>query len=95
MEKLSLVGRLVNQTVGDALADLLLVEAILFLRGLSVKQWDEFYQDLPNRQLKVKVSNRDIVQTTDAERVCSSPTGLQAAIDSTVKRYASARAFVR
>ena len=94
-EKLLQASKVINQTVGDALADLLLVEAILYLKGLSMKQWDAFYQDLPNRLLKVKVSDRNVVQTTDAERKCCSPPGLQAAIDQAVRKYHSGRAFVR
>ena len=43
------------KTVGDAISDMLLVEAILAVKGMTVKQWDAIYSDLPNRQLKVKV----------------------------------------
>lgn len=43
------------QTVGDAISDMLLVEAILAIKGMTVQQWDAIYSDLPNRQLKVKV----------------------------------------
>ncbi|GAU92282.1 hypothetical protein RvY_04382 [Ramazzottius varieornatus] len=94
-KKLQLASRVINQTVGDAMADLLLVEAVLSLRGMSIRQWDEFYQDLPSRQLKVKVADRNVIQTTDAERKCSTPNGLQQTIDSAVRRYQSGRAFVR
>uniref|UniRef100_A0A8C0JAH1 Phosphoglucomutase 3 n=1 Tax=Chelonoidis abingdonii TaxID=106734 RepID=A0A8C0JAH1_CHEAB len=48
---------LINQTVGDAISDMLVIEAILALKGLTVQQWDAIYSDLPNRQLKVKVSD--------------------------------------
>ncbi|XP_061602487.1 phosphoacetylglucosamine mutase [Cololabis saira] len=85
----------INQTVGDAIADMLLVEAILAVRGMTVKQWDAIYSDLPNRQLKVKVSDRRVIDTTDAERQAVSPAGLQEAIDSLVKKYRQARSFVR
>lgn len=43
------------QTVGDAISDMLLIEAILAIKGMTVQQWDTIYSDLPNRQLKVKV----------------------------------------
>lgn len=43
------------QTVGDAISDMLLIEAILAIKGLTIQQWDAIYNDLPNRQLKVKV----------------------------------------
>ena len=44
------------KTVGDALSDLLLVETVLWARRWTVQAWDASYTDLPNRQLKVKVS---------------------------------------
>lgn len=43
------------KTVGDAISDMLLIEAILAIKGMTVQQWDTIYSDLPNRQLKVKV----------------------------------------
>ncbi|XP_044232537.1 phosphoacetylglucosamine mutase [Thunnus albacares] len=85
----------INQTVGDAISDMLLIEAILAIKGMTVQQWDAIYSDLPNRQLKVKVSDRRVIDTTDAERRAVSPAGLQEAIDSLVKKYRLARSFVR
>uniref|UniRef100_A0A8C7YNI1 Phosphoacetylglucosamine mutase n=1 Tax=Oryzias sinensis TaxID=183150 RepID=A0A8C7YNI1_9TELE len=85
----------INQTVGDALSDMLLIEAILAIKGMTVEQWDRIYTDLPNRQLKVKVSDRRVIDTTDAERRAVSPAGLQEAIDQLVKTYRKARSFVR
>uniref|UniRef100_A0A7N6BX54 Phosphoacetylglucosamine mutase n=1 Tax=Anabas testudineus TaxID=64144 RepID=A0A7N6BX54_ANATE len=85
----------INQTVGDAISDMLLIEAILAIKGMTVQQWDAIYSDLPNRQLKVKVSDRRVIDTTDAERRAVSPAGLQEAIDSLVKKYRQARSFVR
>ncbi|XP_022593643.1 phosphoacetylglucosamine mutase isoform X1 [Seriola dumerili] len=85
----------INQTVGDAISDMLLIEAILAIKGMTVQQWDAIYTDLPNRQLKVKVSDRRVIDTTDAERRAVSPAGLQEAIDSLVKKHKLARSFVR
>uniref|UniRef100_A0A7N8YMQ5 Phosphoacetylglucosamine mutase n=1 Tax=Mastacembelus armatus TaxID=205130 RepID=A0A7N8YMQ5_9TELE len=85
----------INQTVGDALSDMLLIEAILAIKDLTIQQWDAIYTDLPNRQLKVKVADRRVIDTTDAERRAVSPAGLQEAIDSLVKKYRQARSFVR
>ena len=45
----------INQTVGDAISDLLLVETVLHSRGWSIADWSAAYTDLPNRQLKVSV----------------------------------------
>ena len=44
-----------TQTVGDALSDMLVVEAILALKNMTVFDWSASYADLPNRQLKVAV----------------------------------------
>jgi len=87
--------QLINSYVGDAIADLLVVEAILFSKGWSAKQWDDMYHDLPNRQLKVLVADRTVVTTTDAERKCVTPEGLQEKIDAAVKKYPKGRSFVR
>lgn len=43
----------INQTVGDGLSDLLLVETVLHAYGWSIAEWDSAYTDLPNRQMKV------------------------------------------
>uniref|UniRef100_A0A6Q2WSB0 Phosphoacetylglucosamine mutase n=1 Tax=Esox lucius TaxID=8010 RepID=A0A6Q2WSB0_ESOLU len=86
---------LINQTVGDAMSDMLLIEAVLAIRGMTVQQWDAIYTDLPNRQLKVKVADRRVIDTTDAERRTVRPEGLQEAIDLLVKKYRRARSFVR
>ena len=86
---------LFNQAAGDAISDMLVIEAILALKGLTVQQWDAIYVDLPNRQLKVKVADRRVISTTDAERQAVTPPGLQEAINDLVKKYTLARAFVR
>ncbi|NXG49539.1 AGM1 mutase, partial [Psilopogon haemacephalus] len=86
---------LINQTVGDAVSDMLVIEAILALKGLSVQQWDAIYTDLPNRLLKVQVADRRAIGTADAERRALSPAGLQERIDALVEQHRLARAFVR
>ncbi|NXW17076.1 AGM1 mutase, partial [Circaetus pectoralis] len=86
---------LINQTVGDAISDMLVIEAILALKGLTVQQWDAIYTDLPNRLLKVQVADRRVIVTTDAERCVVTPPGLQEKIDALVKKYKLSRAFVR
>uniref|UniRef100_A0A8V8TNH4 Phosphoacetylglucosamine mutase n=1 Tax=Homo sapiens TaxID=9606 RepID=A0A8V8TNH4_HUMAN len=86
---------LFNQAAGDAISDMLVIEAILALKGLTVQQWDALYTDLPNRQLKVQVADRRVISTTDAERQAVTPPGLQEAINDLVKKYKLSRAFVR
>ncbi|XP_017738111.1 PREDICTED: phosphoacetylglucosamine mutase isoform X2 [Rhinopithecus bieti] len=86
---------LFNQAAGDAISDMLVIEAILALKGLTVQQWDALYTDLPNRQLKVQVADRRVISTTNAERQAVTPPGLQEAINDLVKKYKLSRAFVR
>lgn len=43
----------------------------------------------------LQVSDRRVIDTTDAERKAVTPEGLQDAIDSLVKKYKNARSFVR
>ncbi|KAF4517174.1 hypothetical protein B566_EDAN005606 [Ephemera danica] len=88
-------NNMINQNTGDALADLLLVELILHARGWSARDWDNAYTDLPNRQLKVKVKDRRVVTTTDAERKCVTPAGLQDRIHAAATSFPRGRAFVR
>ncbi|XP_059047823.1 phosphoacetylglucosamine mutase [Achroia grisella] len=84
-----------NETVGDAISDLFLVETILCARGENVRQWLAAYTDLPCRQLKVTVQDRNVISTKDAERRCTAPEGLQLKIDELVGKYTNGRAFVR
>ncbi|KAK8706264.1 hypothetical protein V6N13_049837 [Hibiscus sabdariffa] len=89
------VGKLINQAVGDALSCLLLVEAILQHKGWSIQKWNELYQDLPSRQLKVKVVDRTAVTTTNAETIAVSPPGIQEAIDAETAKHLKGRCFIR
>ncbi|KAI4327235.1 hypothetical protein L6164_019720 [Bauhinia variegata] len=93
--RLLAVGKLINQAVGDALSGLLLVEVILQHMGWSLDRWNELYQDLPSRQLKVKVADRTAVVTANAETVVVSPPCLQEAINAEIANYPQGRSFVR
>ncbi|GFR49328.1 hypothetical protein Agub_g11354 [Astrephomene gubernaculifera] len=89
------LSRLINQTVGDAISGLLLVELILRRKGWTLADWQALYTDLPSRQLKLKVADRSSITTADAERVCVTPAGLQQAIDRAVSGFPKGRAFAR
>ncbi|CAA0806675.1 Phosphoacetylglucosamine mutase [Striga hermonthica] len=93
--RLLAVSKLINQAVGDALSGLLLVEAILQHMGWSIHKWNGLYQDLPSRQLKVKVVDRTAVITAKAETVVVSPVGIQEAIDAETAKYPRGRCFIR
>lgn len=87
--------KLINQAVGDAIADLLVVLCILHYLGLTPQQWDQEYTDLPNKLVKVIVKDRFIYKTTNAERTLVQPEGIQGKIDALVSKYTLGRSFVR
>ena len=93
--KLMNIIDVINQTVGDAFSDMLLVETILHAKGWSIIDWERSYDDLPNKQLKVKLTDKNVIKTTDAERLCVTPIGLQKEIDKVVSRYNKGRSFLR
>lgn len=86
---------LINQTVGDAISDLLMVLVILAIRNWSPAQWDASYTELPNRLLKCNVRDRTMFSTTDAERRLVSPEDLQPKLDNLMTQYPQSRTFVR
>lgn len=94
-ERIPQLMSLINECVGDAISDLLVVEAILSLRGLSLDQWESAYAELPSVQLKIPVPNRSKFVTTNADQTLLEPTGIQGKIDALVGEVEGARAFVR
>jgi len=94
-KQLLMLRECINETVGDAVSIILAIEAILRIRDWSCKEWLAMYTDLPQRQVKVAVADRGAFETTDAERKCLKPEGLQAALDLLVAKAPKGRAFVR
>jgi phosphoacetylglucosamine mutase len=86
---------LINQAVGDALSDFLLVEVVLAHKQWGPQEWLSTYTDLPNRLLKVLVNDRTVFKTTDAERKLVAPAGLQERIDKEVQKVRQGRSFAR
>ncbi|KAJ4484756.1 phosphoacetylglucosamine mutase [Lentinula edodes] len=95
VEHLVSLTELINQTVGDALSDMLLVEVVLAHKSYSGEEWNSLYVDFPNRLAKVSVPDRNAFRTEDAERRLVSPPGLQTKIDELINRYQGGRSFVR
>mmetsp|Transcript_14772 Transcript_14772/g.40830 ORF Transcript_14772/g.40830 Transcript_14772/m.40830 type:complete len:639 (+) Transcript_14772:67-1983(+) len=100
LQRLALLPSLVNQAVGDALSDLLLVDAILQIKGWTLTDWDAMYQDYPSRQVKVRVQDRSMIQTNDNETRCTSPPQVQVELDQAMAALSQngggvARTFVR
>ncbi|KAL2270165.1 hypothetical protein VTJ83DRAFT_2349 [Remersonia thermophila] len=95
LDTLAALADLINQTVGDAISDMLMVEVILAHKKWTLRDWAMTYTDLPNRLVRVEVGNKDLFETTDAERRLLRPEGAQEEIDQAVKKYKDARAFAR
>jgi phosphoacetylglucosamine mutase len=88
-------NNLINQTVGDAITDLLAILIVLKIKSSDPAQWDSSYVDLPNKLSKVIVSDRYLFKTTNAERELVQPEGLQSKINEVVKKFRQGRSFVR
>ncbi|KAK9453798.1 hypothetical protein V1511DRAFT_462092 [Dipodascopsis uninucleata] len=86
---------LINQAIGDAVSDLLLVLVILVDKALGPQEWISTYTDLPNRLAKVVVKDRHAFKSEDAERKLVEPKGIQPQIDDLMKKYKNGRSFVR
>ncbi|KAF7931317.1 hypothetical protein BELL_0206g00020 [Botrytis elliptica] len=95
LETLRALTDLINQTVGDAVSDMLLVETILAHKSWTPKEWDSTYIDLPNRLVRVEVADRNVFKTTDAERKLVEPQGTQQQIDALVAKFKDGRSFAR
>lgn len=95
LESLVALTDLINQAVGDALSDMLLVEVILAHKNWTLKEWVSTYTDLPSRLVRIEVPDRSVFKTYDAERKLESPAGLQARIDQLQGQYNRGRSFVR
>jgi len=92
LRRLRTLPALVNQSVGDAMSDMLLVDSILYLRGWDLNTWAKLYEDMPSKQAKVKVSDRTLITTNSNETAATSPAALQAALQSAMDAMASKEA---
>lgn len=95
LDSLSACVDLINQSVGDAISDMLFAEVVLAHKSWTPENWTNTYIDLPNRLVRVEVHDRSIFKTTDAERKLVSPAGAQAEIDRLCSNYRMGRSFAR
>ncbi|KAH7718100.1 Protein F21D5.1 [Aphelenchoides avenae] len=95
--RLHAFSRLVNEVVGDGIADFLAVEMLLRYYGWSIADWERHtYLDAPSCQLKIPVPDRSIYCTeADSETCLTAPDGLQAQLETVVGQFDKARAFAR
>lgn len=55
LKTLCLFIDMVNETIGDAFSDFLVMETILHLKGWNLYDWEKLYNILPYRMLKVTI----------------------------------------
>eukprot|EP00529_Nitzschia_sp_RCC80_P010956 CAMPEP_0113510406 /NCGR_PEP_ID=MMETSP0014_2-20120614/38120_1 /TAXON_ID=2857 /ORGANISM="Nitzschia sp." /LENGTH=634 /DNA_ID=CAMNT_0000406357 /DNA_START=132 /DNA_END=2036 /DNA_ORIENTATION=+ /assembly_acc=CAM_ASM_000159 len=92
--RLRVLPSLINQAVGDALSDLLLVDAILHIKGWDLNTWNSLYADLPSRMTKMKVKDRSVVETNENDTICLAPSGVQDELNVAMTEFGG-RCFVR
>ena len=63
-QKLRAFLRISNIYVGDAIANLLMVEAVLRDTDQSIDKFSSIYQEFPNKMYKAVVANRTSFVTT-------------------------------
>jgi len=88
--------QLVSQNTGDAIGNILAIIAILCSKEITFDNWINMYNDLNVCQTHMHV-DRSLFETSDADRICVKPFGLQENIDKIIKKYDddTMRAFVR
>ncbi|KAJ2984513.1 hypothetical protein NUW54_g10482 [Trametes sanguinea] len=90
--------QVINQTVGDALSDMLLVEVVLAHKSYSGLEWDSLYVDLPNRLSSWPAAKIDeLIRRYDGGRAFVRPSGTEDVVrvyaEATVRSQADELAF--
>jgi len=94
-KKIKSILRLSNMTVGDAQANLLLIESILRDLDLSIADFNALYEENPSRMYKAVVKDRTKFKTIWDESRLTTPKELQDKIDELVAATEEGKAFVR
>lgn len=88
------VSKLANQTVGDGIADLLLVIGILSYNDMMFDEWLQIYEERCSCNMIVHVIDKSLIKTADCDRVVQEPVPLREAI-AKISSSQGCRAFVR
>ncbi|KAL8138752.1 hypothetical protein V2J09_004753 [Rumex salicifolius] len=95
VSRLLAVSRLMNSTVPDALASLLMVEAILQHNGWSLQKWNEKYCDLVNRHcIEVELAEKIAAPTDITKTEAVSYSGTKEEADTLIDEARSENADV-
>lgn len=88
------VSLLANQAVGDGVADLLLILAILSREDMTTSEWLRLYDERYSSNLVVRVTDKSVIVTEDCDRLVKEPPALRDAIVK-ASEGEGCRAFVR
>lgn len=94
-KKIKAILQLSNMTVGDAIANLLLIESILRDLDLSITDFAAIYEENPSRMFKAVVKDRTKFKVIWDESRLTQPIELQNTIDALVAQTTEGKAFVR
>lgn len=81
--------------VGDSIANVLLLEAIMYDLDMSVQEFATIYKENPSKLYKIKVANKDNFKTIEDESRLTDPADVQADLDALVASVNSGKAFLR
>ena len=97
LEAKKIIGilQLSNMTVGDAIANLLLIESVLRDLDMSIQDFSQIYLDNPIRMYKAVVKDRTKFKVIWDESRLTEPAALQETIDTLVASVSEGKAFVR
>ena len=82
--KLKALLQVSNTVVGDSIANLLLLECIMYDLDMSIQDFVGIYNENPNRLYKIKVEDRSIFKTIADESRLTEPAKVQQAVDEAV-----------
>ena len=94
-QKLKALLSISNPVVGDSIANLLVIEGILYDLDMSVQQFSGLYQENPSKLYKAVVKDRTKFKVIDDESRLLEPIALQQDIDQAISEVQSGKAFVR
>ena len=94
-KKLRALLSISNIYVGDAICNLLLIEAILKAKNYSIDMFSTLYKENPNKMYKAVVADRTKFRTVWDETKLVEPQMLQDFIELFTKDFKNGRAFVR
>lgn len=94
-KKLKALLAISNVVVGDSIANMLVLESIMYDMDYSIQYVSQMYVENPQKLYKIEVPDRSIYKTNDDESRLLAPKQIQDKIDLAVASVNEGKAFVR